>query len=359
MTTRCSQSPSMNPSDIHLHKPGSSTSAIDLAGTGLSAPNSPSLESSDSRTSLSRRRSWSRRPLQPGQDPLQLNLAQDTSAATRSASVKYHNESPFEDSPTEDRALRNYPYTADAVEYTRPTFEASQAGISTTSLIPSGAFDDREEDEVHLTRAATRISHDDVERSFENSRRRTLRYSLPSSPLKKTGSVFRRASQNLKRISSRVANLAGNGLENQVRLEDDEDDGPRGPQGNEDQEGELARVLLLRGRTLGFLSSRSKLRLTLYKMLVNPYAFTTFIFISFTNFEHRWTEPTILILIIINAIVLTIQAFPSLTLPSSDSSGPPRISGYFHTWMDWALFVIFCLFTYVRWLMSGSLVDNL
>jgi hypothetical protein len=354
----CSQPPSMNPCDIHLHKPGSSTSAIDLAGTGLSAPNTPSPESSDSRTSLSRRRSWSRRPLQPGQDPLQLNLAQGTSAATRSAPVKYHNDSVFEDSPTEDRALRNYPYTVDAVEYTRPTFEASQAGVSTTSLIPSGAFDDREEDEIHLTRAAAGISRVDLERSFENSRRRTLRYSLPSSPLKKTGSVFWRASQNLKRISSRVANLAGNGLENQVRLEDDEDDGLKGAEGDEDQEEELARVLLLRGRTLGFLSSSSKLRLTLYKMLVSPYAFTTSISISFTDFERRWTEPAILILIIINAIILTIQAFPSFTLPSSDPSSPPRISGYFHTWVDWALFVIFCLFTYVHWLMNGFLADN-
>jgi hypothetical protein len=259
--------------------------------------------------------------------------------------VNYHHEDLFGDSPTEDQALRNYPYTADVVGYTRPTSEASQAGVSTVSLIPSGVFEDREDDEIHLTRTITRVSHDDLERSLENSRRRTLRYSIPSSPLKKTGSVFRHASQNLKRISSRVANLAGNGLENQVRLGDGEDDGLREHESEEDQEEDLARVLLLRGRTLGFFGSGSKLRLILYKMLVNPYAFITCARVAVTDFRHRWTEPIILILIVINAVILTIQAFPSLTLPSSDPSSPPHISGYFHTWEDWVLFAIFCLFT--------------
>ncbi|XP_006460371.1 hypothetical protein AGABI2DRAFT_220377 [Agaricus bisporus var. bisporus H97] len=102
-------------------------------------------------------------------------------------------------------------------------------------------------------------------------------------------------------------------------------------------------MLLLRGRTLGFLGSDSRLRLTLYKMLVNP-----------------WTEPIILILIVINAIILTIQAFPSLTLPSSDPPLPPHISGYFHTWEDWALFAIFCFFTieaFARICVMGFLFD--
>lgn len=281
----CCQSLPMNPSDIHLHKPGSSTSAIDLIGPGLSAPDSPSLDTSDSRVSLSRRRSWSHRPLEAGQDPLRLDLAQNISTTTRSAPVKYRNEDPFGDSPTEDRALRNYPYTADVVGYTRPTSEASQAGVSTVSLIPSGAFEDREDDEARLTKAKTGISQGDLERSLENSRRRTLRYSISPSPLKKTGSVFRNASQKLKRISSRVANLAGNGLENQVRLGDGEGDESREPENKEDQEEDLSKMLLLRGRTLGFLGSDSRLRLTLYKMLVNPYALFACSWVALTDFE--------------------------------------------------------------------------
>lgn len=57
----------------------------------------------------------------------------------------------------------------------------------------------------------------------------------------------------------------------------------------------------------------------------------------------RWTEPCILLLIIVNAIVLTIQAAPSASLDDDDS--PPQIRGYFHAWEDYALFVLFVLFT--------------
>lgn len=57
----------------------------------------------------------------------------------------------------------------------------------------------------------------------------------------------------------------------------------------------------------------------------------------------------ILILIILNAVVLTIQAFGSLTLPASGNpSIPPHIKGYFHTWEDYALFALFIIFTCVH-----------
>lgn len=46
--------------------------------------------------------------------------------------------------------------------------------------------------------------------------------------------------------------------------------------------------------------------------------------------------------------MLTIQAFPSLTLPASGNpASPPQITGYFHTWEDYALFVLFIVFTCV------------
>ena len=62
-----------------------------------------------------------------------------------------------------------------------------------------------------------------------------------------------------------------------------------------------------------------------------------------------WTEPTVLLLIVFNAIVLTIQAARSLNLPDADDSSedplPPPVRGYFHSWEDYALFILFILFT--------------
>lgn len=62
-----------------------------------------------------------------------------------------------------------------------------------------------------------------------------------------------------------------------------------------------------------------------------------------------WTEPIILVLIVVNAIVLTIQSARSLTLPdaTNDDSNPmpTPVHGYFHTWEDYALFVLFIIFT--------------
>ena len=65
------------------------------------------------------------------------------------------------------------------------------------------------------------------------------------------------------------------------------------------------------------------------------------------NPVNRWTEPGILLLIILNAVVLFIQASVSHALPSTwpDDTPPPSVSGYFHHWEDYVLFVLFCLFT--------------
>ena len=65
----------------------------------------------------------------------------------------------------------------------------------------------------------------------------------------------------------------------------------------------------------------------------------------------RWTEPIILLLIVFNAIVLTIQAARGITLPDATNSDPnpmpPPVKGFFHTWEDYALFILFILFTCV------------
>jgi hypothetical protein len=80
---------------------------------------------------------------------------------------------------------------------------------------------------------------------------------------------------------------------------------------------------------LGFLGPNSRIRLALFNFLIHPA-----------------TEPVILVLIILNAVVLTAQAFPSLTLPTANGPTlPPKISGYFHAWEDYVLFALFIVFT--------------
>lgn len=54
-----------------------------------------------------------------------------------------------------------------------------------------------------------------------------------------------------------------------------------------------------------------------------------------------WMEPLILVLIIINVIVLTIQAAPSVYAHPRPSS-----PGYFHHWPDYVLFALVLLFTF-------------
>ncbi|KAG5719750.1 hypothetical protein E4T56_gene18575 [Termitomyces sp. T112] len=74
-----------------------------------------------------------------------------------------------------------------------------------------------------------------------------------------------------------------------------------------------------------------------------------------------WTEPIILVLIIINAVILTIQAAFPLTLSTSNGTSiPPRIKGYFHSWEDYTLFVLFVIFTleaFAHICVSGFLFD--
>ena len=76
----------------------------------------------------------------------------------------------------------------------------------------------------------------------------------------------------------------------------------------------------------------------------------------------RFTESTILVLIILNAVVLTIQSIHhagSFSLsPNPDASG--STVGYFQSWEDYALFVLFVLYTIealCRIIVAGLLVD--
>ncbi|CAA7264458.1 unnamed protein product [Cyclocybe aegerita] len=375
----------MDNHDTYLHHPSPSraipnSSSIDL--TGNPGPPSPSLEASGS--TLARRRSWGNR-LRDGAgtsngsspDPLQLDL--NTAAQTQGSPRRSGNTTTTavggramtsQEDPFHDEQSRGYTYTITSARGYGPrtgldafdtdVYSNAQAGPSMASLMDQhrGHFEHeiedghREDDEAHLTANMSRsgMSDEDAMADPEHdggttprSRRKTLRYSVSPSPLKKTESAMKSVSKNLRRMSLRVVNLANTGLEGQLRLGDgqdkkvdDDDDGPPAP--------DLKRVLPIRGRTLGFLGPDSQIRLTLFRFLVHPL-----------------TEPIILILIIANAVILTIQAFTSLTLPTANGPTlPPRVKGYFHSWEDYALFALFIIFTLealARICVTGFLFD--
>ncbi|CAK5278246.1 unnamed protein product [Mycena citricolor] len=207
----------------------------------------------------------------------------------------------------------------DTLRYgTPPADDASSTLAGPSSAVASLYGDD---DEARLT------NHREEDSAVR--RQRTLRYSTSPSPLKKTGTAIKHVSQNLRRVSVRVVNMASVGLE---RLPDDKRD-------EEDQIPNLATSLPLRGRTLGILGPTNPLRLLCFNFLVYP-----------------WTEPIILLLIISNAVLLVIQSSRTLTL----SDPPLTVRGYFHSWEDYALFALFVVFTLeacARICVSGLLFD--
>lgn len=164
-------------------------------------------------------------------------------------------------------------------------YSNSQAGPSTASLITPREFGSeeghREDDEAHLTANMSRNGTDerweedysaDPERMTPRSRRRTVRYSVSPSPLKKTGTAIKSMSHNIRRASIRVVNLASAGLENQLRLGDDDiSRGKRSDDGDEEPLPDLTKALPIRGRTLGCLGPESKVRMALFNFLVYSY----------------------------------------------------------------------------------------
>lgn len=289
-----------------------------------------------------------------------------------------HDDDPFT-SPTEElpRLGHDYPIGSAGTRYGNTyssTYSTSQSGPSTVSLIPnyrsySGGSEStvdgaREDDEAHLTANMARqgassnwdASEDaDAERlgsAAHRTRRKTLRYSASPSPLKRAGTTLGGVSRSLRRVSLRVVNFSGMGAEDRVRLADLEDDDIGKVKSKEEDtedrlrmEDYLKQTLPLRGRTLGFLKARNPVRLAMFRFLISP-----------------WTEPSVLVLIIVNAIVLTIQASRTLVVSgTSDNPGSPTpVKGYFHSWEDYALFGLFIIFTleaFARICVSGLLLD--
>ncbi|KAG9016762.1 calcium channel protein [Tulasnella sp. 427] len=197
------------------------------------------------------------------------------------------------------------------------------------------------EDRIHLTSAAAGFSHPQRvtdENAAEQGRRRLQRPQGHYGERGRTMGTLKTMGRNIRRASMRVVNLAGVTLEDRpMRLDDSPEDVRRNTPlpGQDEEMPELSRERL-RGRTLGIFGLQSVLRRSMLSFLL-----------------WRWTEPIILLLIMFNAVVLTIQAHRSVFIVG-------REDGFFHTWEDYALFVLFIIFTleaFARILVTGLLLD--
>ncbi|KAH8826844.1 Ion transport protein-domain-containing protein [Flagelloscypha sp. PMI_526] len=250
-----------------------------------------------------RRRSWGQQQSQMQWDPLQAHM-------------QHQSEDPF----AEDYVPSSY----------RQEFAASSIS------------NDDSESLRHITNPS-QANLDPENPLTPNARRRTLRYSVSPSPLKKTGTVLTTMGRNLRRVSLRVVNLHNDPSAYSAMHGDDDDDDDAPDMSwaaNNQTQGPL------RGRTLGFLGPHNPLRLFLYHLIHN-----------------QWTELIVLLAIILNATVLTIQAARSVTLDEVQAVSapkPPGERGYFHTWEDWVIFVLFVGYTIealARISITGFLLD--
>ncbi|KAG9050174.1 calcium channel protein [Tulasnella sp. UAMH 9824] len=224
-----------------------------------------------------------------------------------------------------------------------PGQPARPRNLSTNSLDSNASAALTEgEDRIHLTSAAAGFSnpHGNAdENEVEQGRRRVQRPQGHYGERGRTIGTLKTMSRNIRRASMRVVNLAGVTLEDRpIRLEDESPDLSKrnAPLPGQDEEmPELSREKL-RGRTLGIFGPQSVIRRAMLSVLL-----------------WRWTEPIILLLIMFNAVVLTIQAHRSVF-----ETG--REDGYFKTWEDHALFILFIIFTVealARILVTGLVLD--
>lgn len=286
------------------------SSAIDLPtglGSASSEPQTPVSLSPSREGSVSRRRlSWGRMERQNVEafsDPLRLNWG-ETTRVRQGDENAIVDDDPFElDPPMTDDFIpsrsprERYPMTR--INGPSISSQASLVPSFRTTSTTSADFNDLDidDDEARLTSFASTsagqersrsmhldpstASGVDIERTPDSraSKRRSARYSLTPSP----ASRLRSMTHTLRRVSVRVVNLAGRGLEDKVqpiRLPDDHDE--RGPVPEQMKRDERAKVedeeeeeelpdmearMPLRGRTLGLFDSSSSIRLTTYRFL--------------------------------------------------------------------------------------------
>lgn len=200
-------------------------------------------------------------------------------------------EDPFfsigDESPTPNLIQDDYPFSGSSSQYgvENNVYSIAQPGQSSASLISRDSETETipEDDEARLTSNMGMPGHNtgwqedfsggsspDTERNVgltPNSRQKTVRYSVSPSPMKKTGSAFRSMSRSIRHISLRVVNLGGVGLDDSIRLPDDDDQ--KVADYKEEDLPDLSKRLPIRGRTLGYFGPQSRVRLALFNFLVH------------------------------------------------------------------------------------------
>jgi hypothetical protein len=384
----------------------SSSSAVELitSATVTGAPNSPSLlPSTDSRSSFARRRlSWARADSDGRADlPTSMNdpgPSSRPSVSSQPGLTDYaldddpfvsHQPTPWADLDDPFRpsiishyddpdpfAYSNNPYartsTTSLIPSSRrgssPTLDDSAQltpTLSTTNMNPNNKTQDAaaDDDNSHdhndwRTDSEQHMFGDDTPRTRRRLQQRYNANLTPSS-VQRSGTAIKRLSQGLRRISWRVVNFAGAGLDDHIRLPDGSDqvdatrDGRRPSMDSEDDDSRSVepfadpgrKSLPLRGRTLCLFESTSRVRRAMYDFLIFPCVFYLrfYALISWLRTHYRSTEPLILCSIILYAVLLTIQASRTSTL-SSPTATPPAVVGYFHTWEDYIIFALFVFF---------------
>ncbi|CAE6501684.1 unnamed protein product [Rhizoctonia solani] len=274
---------------------------------------------------LSRRTSWNRAV----NDPLGLYSPPDASQTT------------FDTHSIVDEPESTHPY------FSRQSIQ-SEVSLDSPTLDPVDA-----DDLTRLTSAAAphwrgEESTEDVGQSAAWGHTPSTSRRSPSSPMR--SATLKAVSKHLRRVSLRVVNLAGVQLEDKPMPRTPEREGVPHPFPDREQgeplppepvptpEDELDRSqhMRLRGRTLGMFGPENPLRKAMRATLL-----------------WTWTEPIILVLIFANAVFLTTQAWRSVYIYE-------RVDGYFKTWEDYGLFVLFCIFTIemiARIIVSGFVLD--
>ncbi|KAI5462943.1 Ion transport protein-domain-containing protein [Mariannaea sp. PMI_226] len=96
----------------------------------------------------------------------------------------------------------------------------------------------------------------------------------------------------------------------------------------------------LKGKSLGIFSPDNSLRLRLCDLLVNPY-----------------TEPFLLLLIVLQTVVLAIEASHPISADPGANKRPPKWSGSICEWILLVLFIIFTVEVIVRIIVSGFIFN--
>jgi voltage-dependent calcium channel len=310
------------------HTQSSSSSAIELIPTSATipgTPNSPSLlPSPDSRDSFARRRlSWARADeAGPVHFPPPMNDPGPSSRPSTSTqpipTVYALDDDPFVTIPRPNLVTSRYDDPDPFAYPSDSQARASSASLISTSRRDSSPTSSTFDDFTHLTAtlstanmnpnnemdvAAVNNGHDhgdwrtDSEQHVfgddtpRTRRRLGQRYNanLTPSPIQRSGTAIKRLSQGLRRVSWRVVNFAGAGLDDHIRLPDVGDqvdatgDGRRRSSADNDEDGDDRfvqpfadfgrNVFPLRGRTLCLFGPDSRVRRAMYGFLIFPCVF--------------------------------------------------------------------------------------